>query len=168
VQTNRRLWISLIMTLPLAACGFQLRGSRASANLPFSSVHLEIAKNSPIERELRNAILSQGNTAIATDRKSADITVRVLSERQEKKVLTLNAQGQVREFSLLYRLNFNAKDSAGKVLIPSTELALQSSMAFSESQALAKETEERMIFADLRGDAVSQIIRRLTRISSEQ
>jgi LPS-assembly lipoprotein len=168
VQTNRRLWISLMMTLPLAACGFQLRGSRSSANLPFSSVHLEIAKNSPIERELRNAILSQGNTAIATDRKSAEITVRVLSERQEKKVLTLNAQGQVREFSLLYRLNFNAKDSAGKVLIPSTELALQSSMAFSESQALAKETEERMIFADLRGDAVSQIIRRLTRISSEK
>jgi LPS-assembly lipoprotein len=168
VQTNRRLWISLMMTLPLAACGFQLRGSRASANLPFSSVHLEIAKNSPIERELRNAILSQGNTAIATDRKSADITVRVLSERQEKKVLTLNAQGQVREFSLLYRLNFNAKDSAGKILVPSTELALQSSMAFSESQALAKETEERMIFADLRGDAVSQIIRRLTRISSEK
>ena len=168
MQTNRRLWISLMMTLPLAACGFQLRGSRSSANLPFSSVHLEIAKNSPIERELRNAILSQGNTAIATDRKSAEITVRVLSERQEKKVLTLNAQGQVREFSLLYRLNFNAKDSAGKILVPSTELALQSSMAFSESQALAKETEERMIFADLRGDAVSQIIRRLTRISSEK
>jgi outer membrane lipopolysaccharide assembly protein LptE/RlpB len=41
-------------------------------------------------------------------------------------------------------------------------------MAFSESQALAKETEERMIFADLRGDAVSQILRRLTRISSEK
>ena len=80
MQTNRRLWISLMMTLPLAACGFQLRGSRSGANLPFSSVHLEIAKNSPIERELRNAILSQGNTAIATDRKSADITLRVLSE----------------------------------------------------------------------------------------
>ena len=92
----------------------------------------------------------------------------ISSAIEEKKVLTLNAQGQVREFSLLYRLNFNAKDSAGKVLIPSTELALQSSMAFSESQALAKETEERMIFADLRGDAVSQIIRRLTRISSEK
>ena len=121
MQTNRRLWISLMMTLPLAACGFQLRGSRSSANLPFSSVHLEIAKNSPIERELRNAILSQGNTAIATDRKSADITVRVLSERQEKKVLTLNAQGQVREFSLLYRLRFDVigKENSQIVMIPS-------------------------------------------------
>ena len=96
------------------------------------------------------------------------MSLYISSAIEEKKVLTLNAQGQVREFSLLYRLNYNAKDSAGKVLIPSTELALQSSMAFSESQALAKETEERMIFADLRGDAVSQIIRRLTRISSEK
>ena len=168
MQTNRRLWISLMMTLPLAACGFQLRGSRSSANLPFSSVHLEIAKNSPIERELRNAILSQGNTAIATDRKSADITVRVLSERQEKKVLTLNAQGQVREFSLLYRLRFDVIGKENAHVVNDTELALHTFMSYSESQAVAKETEERLIYNDLRADAVSQIMRRLAQIKPEQ
>ena len=161
MNSRRRAVISLLLLSSLAACGFQLRGTRADSKLSFQSLYLD-------ERELRAALKTQDGLTLTTDPKSADVSLFISSAIEEKKVLTLNAQGQVREFSLLYRLNFNAKDSAGKVLIPSTELALQSSMAFSESQALAKETEERMIFADLRGDAVSQIIRRLTRISSEK
>jgi LPS-assembly lipoprotein len=50
------------------------------------------------------------------------------------------------------------------VLLEPTELALQTFMSFSESQALAKETEERLIYNDLRADAVSQVMRRLSQI----
>ena len=168
MQTNRRLWISFMMTLPLTACGFQLRGSRADAKLPFSSINLEIGKNSPLERELRTAIISQGTTAIATDRKSADVTLRILSEQQEKKVLTINAQGQVREFSLIYRLRFDVIGQDATQLVSDTELALQTFMSYSESQAIAKETEERLIYNDLRADAVSQIMRRLAQVKPTQ
>jgi LPS-assembly lipoprotein len=168
MNSRRRAVISLLLLSSLAACGFQMRGTRADSKLSFQSLYLDASARTPLERELRAALKTQDGLTLTTDPKSADVSLFISSAIEEKKVLTLNAQGQVREFSLLYRLNFNAKDSAGKVLIPSTELALQSSMAFSESQALAKETEERMIFADLRGDAVSQIIRRLTRISSEK
>ena len=164
MQNSRRLWISLMMTLPLAACGFQLRGSRPDAKLEFSSVHLEAGSGSPLERELRNAILTQGGTVLATDRKSADVTLRILQENQEKKVLTINAQGQVREYSLLYRVNFDVIDKENTRLLEPTELALQTFMSYSESQALAKENEERLIYNDLRADAVSQIMRRLSQI----
>jgi len=40
-------------------------------------------------------------------------------------------------------------------------------MSYSESQAVAKETEERLIYNDLRADAVSQIMRRLSQIKLE-
>ena len=163
-NSRRRLWISLMMTLPLAACGFQLRGSRPDAKLEFSSVHLEAVSGSPLDRELRTAILAQGNTVLATDRKSADVTLRILKESQEKKVLTINAQGQVREYSLLYRINFDVIDKDNNRLLEPTELALQTFMSYSESQALAKETEERLIYNDLRADAVSQIMRRLSQV----
>ena len=125
-------------------------------------------QNSPLERELRTAIISQGTTAIATDRKSADVTLRILSEQQEKKVLTINAQGQVREFSLIYRLRFDVIGQDATQLVSDTELALQTFMSYSESQAVAKETEERLIYNDLRADAVSQIMRRLAQIKPEQ
>lgn len=104
---------------------------------------------------------------IATERKSADVTVRILSENQEKKVLTLNAQGQVREFSLLYRVRFDVVNKENTQLVSDTELALQTFMSYSESQAVAKETEERLIYNDLRADAVSQIMRRLSQIKLE-
>jgi LPS-assembly lipoprotein len=53
-------------------------------------------------------------------------------------------------------------------LIPSTELALQAFMSFSESQAPAKETEEKMIYGDLRNDAINQLMRRLAQVKIDE
>ena len=44
---------------------------------------------------------------------------------------------------------------------------MQSYLSYSESQALAKETEERMTFIDLRRDAVNQVMRQLARVKPE-
>jgi len=168
---TRRLLVSamsvLILTC-LSGCGFQLRGTTPNSQLSFDSVYLETARGTPLERQLRGAILSQGNTVLATNPKTAAVTLRILSEAQEKKILTLNAQGQVREFSLLYRIRFEVADKENKKLLEPNELALQAFLSYSESQALAKETEERMTYDDLRRDAVSQIMRQLSRIKPEK
>lgn len=158
----RRTVLSLMLLAPLGACGFHLRGSQGDFRLPFATLYLDVQRKSAIERELRSAVLGQDGITLTTEAKSAEATLRILSENEEKKILTLNAQGQVREYSLLYRLSFEVKDSDGKTLLEPTELALQTSMAFSESEVLAKETEERMIFTDLRNDAINQLMRRLT------
>lgn len=168
MNSSRRTALSFLMLTSLSACGFQLRGSRLDSRMPFNSVHLQVAARTPLERDLRSAILSQDGVTLTADAKSADVTLRILSANEEKKILTLNAQGQVREYSLLYRLNFDVKDKAGKILLAPTELALQTFMSFSESQALAKETEERMVFNDLRSDAINQIVRRLARLKPEE
>jgi LPS-assembly lipoprotein len=171
MSPNRRLLVSAVAALAilsLSSCGFHLRGTTAGSKLAFDSVYLEATRGTPLERELRTAILSSGNTSLATDQKAAAVTLRILSEGREKKILTLNAQGQVREFSLLYRVNFEVADKENNKLLNPNELALQSFLSYSESQALAKETEERMTYDDLRRDAVSQIMRQLSRIKPEQ
>jgi LPS-assembly lipoprotein len=171
---NRRVFLlaactvsALLMTL-MSGCGFSLRGSTPASQISFDSVYLDTTKGTALERELRRSILSLGNTAIATEQKTAAVTLRVLSEVQEKKILTLNATGQVREFSLIYRIQFEFADKNNKKLLKPNELALQAFLSYSESQALAKETEERMTYDDLRRDAVSQIMRQLSRIKPEQ
>ena len=171
MNPDRRLLMfaaSALLMTSLSGCGFYLRGTTPESTLAFDSVYLEANRDTPLARELRGAILSQGNTALATDQKAAAVTLRILSEGQEKKILTLNAQGQVREYSLLYRVNFEVADKDNKKLLKPNELALQAFLSFSESQALAKETEERMTYDDLRRDAVSQIMRQLSRIKPEQ
>lgn len=158
--------LTIASALPLAGCGFHLRGSTPDSRLQFESVYLAASKGTPLERELRGAILSQGAT-LAADQKSGAVTLRIVSEAQEKKILTLNAQGQVREFSLTYRLRFEVADKDNRKLLTPEEISLQSYLSYSESQALAKETEERMTFIDLRRDAVNQVMRQLARVKPE-
>lgn len=168
---DRRLLVfavSALLVASLSGCGFYLRGTTPDSKLSFDSVYLEAARGTPLERELRGAILSQGNTTLAPDQKAGAVTLRIISEGQEKKILTLNAQGQVREYSLLYRVNFEVADKDNNKLLKPNELALQAFLSYSESQALAKETEERMTYNDLRRDAVSQIMRQLSRIKPDQ
>ena len=161
-------WFSiLLMAILLASCGFQLRGSTPETRLSFESLYLDAPVGTPLERDLRT-VLRATSTQLTADAKSAPVTLRVLSQDQEKKVLTLNAQGKVREFSLTYRVRFEVADASNKKLLQPPEIALQSILSYSEEQALAKEQEERMTFEDLRRDAVAQIMRQLARVKSDQ
>jgi len=162
-----RLYLfSMLCLAVLAGCGFQLRGSTEASRLSFESVCLQATEGSALERELRSAIRAQG-AALSTDPKSASVTLRIVSDAQEKKVLTLNAQGQVREYNLIYRVKFDVLDKDKRKLLEPSELALQAVLSYSESQALAKELEERMTYTDLRREAVNQIMRQLTRLKPE-
>lgn len=155
------------LTLVLAGCGYHLRGSTPDSQLPFESVYVDAPSGTPLERELRTAIRSQHSTQLLDDPKAAMVALRVLDHKQERKVLTLNSQGQVREFSLTYRIRYELADQKNKKLLEPTEIALQTILSYSESQVLGKEQEEKMIFDDLRHDAISQIMRQLAQVKPE-
>ena len=72
-----------------------------------------------------------------------------------------DAAGQVREFTLRQRLRFRARTPAGRVLIPETELVLSRDMSYNETDALAKEQEEAMLYRAMQVDIVDQLMRRL-------
>ena len=166
MDSVRRHLVVLLLIAPLAGCGFHVRGTTPDSQLSFASIYLDAPRGTPIERELRTMIRT-GNVQLAADAKSAAVTLRVLSQAQERKVMTLNAQGKVREFSLTYRVRFEITDANNKKLLQPPEIALQSILSYSEEQALAKEQEERLTFDDLRPDAVGQIVRQLARMNPE-
>ncbi len=163
----RRSLVSVLLAIPLASCGYYLRGSTPDSQLSFESVYVDTPSGTPLERELRTAIRSQRTTKLLDDPKAAAVLLRILSDKQERKVLTLNSQGQVREYSLTYRIHYEVAGKNNKKLLPMSEIALQTILSYSESQVLAKEQEERLIFDDLRRDAVAQIMRQLAQISQE-
>jgi len=160
----RRRLAAALLALPLASCGYYLRGSTPDSQLAFDSVYLDAPSGTPLERDLRTSIRSQRTAKLVNDPKTAQVSLRVLSDKQERKVLTLNSQGQVREYSLTYRIRYEVADKDNKKLLAPTEIALQTILSYSESQVLAKEQEERLIFDDLRRDAVSQIMRQLAQV----
>ena len=46
-------------------------------------------------------------------------------------------------------------------LIPTSEIALKRDFSFNDTQVLAKEAEEALLYKDIQTDAVQQIVRRL-------
>tara|TARA_S200000501_G_C20761276_1_gene716238 strand:- start:182 stop:691 length:510 start_codon:yes stop_codon:yes gene_type:complete len=168
INLNKYLIQILIVIFILSGCGFKIRGSSGTNELKFNTIFVETGRGKSLNRELKRAIISYGSASLVNTDALAEIIIRILSEKKEKKILTLNSQGQVREYSLIYRLIFEIENRKKEKLLAPTELALQTFMSFSESQALAKEVEEKMIYNDLRRDAVSQIIRQLSQISYNQ
>ncbi|HEY1042822.1 MAG TPA: LPS assembly lipoprotein LptE [Telluria sp.] len=148
------------LALALASCGFQLRGS---SELPFSSIYLGFPETSPLGVELKRN-LRGGNAVVVDDAARADAALEVLSESRNKQILSLNSAGRVREYLLLYTLVFRVRDNKGGEIMPATEITLRRNISFNESETLAKESEEALLYRDMQGDLVQQILRRLAAI----
>ena len=155
------------LSTTLAGCGFQLRGSNGAYNLPFKSIWLSFNEASPLGTELKRNLRAGDTVRIETDAKKAEALFDVVNEARGKAILSLNSLGRVREYSLSYTLVFQVRDATGRQLLAPTEITLRRNIAFDESQVLAKESEEALLYRDMQSDLVQQIIRRLAAIKPE-
>ena len=142
----------------LSACGFHLRGT---ANLPFKSMYLGSATDTPLGIELKRNIQASGDTIVLPKEQGAEAIMDVLAQTQEKVILTLNSQGRAREYTLFYKFMFRLRDAQQKELMAPTEITLKRDISYSESQELSKVAEEALLYRDMQSDLVRQILRRL-------
>ena len=155
---------ALLVASALTACGFQLRGSNGSYNMPFHSLYLNFSDNSALGTELKRNLRATDQVTIADKPDEAEAQFIVLGETRNKSILSLNSLGRVREYLLSYTLSFTVRDAKGNVLLAPTEITLHRNMSFDETQVLAKEAEEALLYRDMQGDLVQQILRRLAAI----
>jgi LPS-assembly lipoprotein len=142
----------------VAACGFQLRGTAA---LPFQSLYVQATPSSQFATLLKRNVRAGSNTRIAEQPADAEVVLQVLSELQEKQILSLGGGGRVSEYQLRYRVSFRLTDNKNREHIPATEILLKRDYSFTDDQALSKESEEALLYRDMRNDAVQQMVRRL-------
>jgi LPS-assembly lipoprotein len=159
---------ALLVAASLTACGFQLRGSNGNYNIPFHSLYLSFSDNSALGTELKRNLRANDHVKIVDKADEAEAQFLVLSETRNKSILSLNSLGRVREYLLSYTLSFTVRDAKGNVLLAPTEITLHRNMSFDETQVLAKEAEEALLYRDMQGDLVQQIMRRLAAIKPAQ
>jgi LPS-assembly lipoprotein len=150
-----RATAALVIAASLTACGFQLRGSNGTYTMPFHSLYLTFDDTSALGTELKRN-LRAGKVDVADKPEQAEAQFVVLGENRGKSIQSLNSLGRVREYLLTYTLTFTVRDPKGVELLPATEI-----MAFDETQVLAKESEEALLYRDMQADLVQQIMRRL-------
>ncbi len=150
--------ILLAAALLLASCGFHLRGT---APMPFNSMYVQAASTSLLATQLRRAVRTGSGTQIADRPDQAQVILQIVSELQEKQILSLSGGGRVSEYQLRYRVSFRLTDGKNREHIPASELVLKRDYTYSDAQALSKDSEEALLYRDMRNDAVQQLVRRL-------
>ncbi|SDM05942.1 LPS-assembly lipoprotein [Oryzisolibacter propanilivorax] len=159
---KRTLLLAAATTLPLAACGFRLRGVPKFA---FSSLHVQAPETSGLARELRRTLQGAGGAvAVLTEPAQlpqAQAVLEILAEQPERVVVGQSAAGQVRELQLRLRLRFRLRGQDGQEWIAPTELVQQRDVSYNETVALSKEGEEALLFRNMQTDLVQQLMRRL-------
>jgi len=151
-----------IGSIALAGCGWQLRSHEP---LPFSSLYVQAAITSPFGNEVKRT-LRASNTQLADTPASAQATLVIMSEIREKHILSLGGQGRVREYQLRFRVGYKLTDGKAITFIAPTEILLRREISFNDSEVLAKEAEEALLYRDMQTDAVQQLVRRLRAVKT--
>jgi LPS-assembly lipoprotein len=149
---------SAVAAVAVGGCGFRLRGAQT---LPIDALYLALPVNSPLGAEITRVVRSSTNARVVADRKEAQAIFELLGEAREREVLSVNAQGRAREYQLRLLTTFRVTDPNSLELIAPTTLTARRDIAFNESELLAKESEEALLYRDMQSDLVRQMVARL-------
>ncbi|MBS1143613.1 MAG: hypothetical protein H6R14_1019 [Proteobacteria bacterium] len=161
MRSPLRLLLALIIAAAVAGCGFHLRGA-GSGNLPYKSMYIALPDTAEVNIWLQRYISASGSTTIVDNPKAADAIFQQVSDNRLKSILSVNAQGRVREYRLQLTYKFRVVNQKGQVLVPVNEVALTRDISFDDSNVLAKDLEEGLLWRDMNNDLVNQIMRRLS------
>ena len=161
MRSPLRLLLALIIAATIAGCGFHLRGV-GSGNLPYKTMYIALPDTADVSIWLQRYIRASGRTLIVDDAKSAEAIFQQLGDSRQKNILSVNAQGRVREYRLQLTYTFRVVNQKGQVLVPANEVALTRDISFDDSNVLAKDLEEGLLWRDMNNDLVNQIMRRLS------
>ena len=153
----RQALLSVIVMITLSACGFQLRDNyQLPATL--QQMQLQSVSSLQLEASLRQRLLTAGIQL--SDQAAADVAqLRVLSDQLERRTLSLFESGQVAEYELLYRVNYQVIRNGELIIEDTIEVArdYQDDPNF----ALAKTREREMLVAEMRDDAARRLVRQM-------
>ncbi|MCA3182194.1 MULTISPECIES: LPS assembly lipoprotein LptE [unclassified Cupriavidus] len=147
----------------LAGCGFHMRGN---ADFTFKRLYIGLPANSLMGADLRRNIRNGSDTKVVEEREEADAFLDVLADTRGKSILSITAQGVVREYRLTQRFSFRLRDAAGKELIAPSTLILTRDLTYNEANTLAKDYEEQQLYRDMQKDIVQQLMRRLAAVKT--
>ncbi|HSH73150.1 MAG TPA: LPS assembly lipoprotein LptE [Methylophilaceae bacterium] len=147
----------LMLAISLAACGFELRGL---ADLAFHNLYIQ-GPTLSITKPLKKSLAVNGVT-IVNDPEKAELMLEMMNEGTEKRILSLSGRvGVVREFELLYKVNFRLRDPSSELWGEVQTVSGRRDFSYDDSEILAKSFEEKRLYQDMKDDAVREIMRRL-------
>ena len=159
-----RLVSVLILAAVVAGCGFQLRGTLTS-NLPYKTLYIALPETSDVRIWMQRYIKATDQTKIVNSARDAEAVFEQLQDTRVKTILSVNAQGRVREYRLQLDYRFRVVNAKGQELVGPNETNLSRDITYDDSTVLAKALAAGLLWRDMYNDLVNQFIRRLSLIT---
>ena len=155
-------WALLLGLLSaIAACGFHPRGSSA---LPSEMAVTFIKSEQPygsLVDDFSAALQAQGGQ-VTTLRSEATAILHIVSNINEKRVLSVDTDGKVLEFETRQTIRFSVETSEKLPLVEEQEISMAKDYIFSSAEVLSTEREDRVVRKVLQRNLVNLAMLRIT------
>ena len=158
-RSAARAWL-LLLLLPLAACGYSLRGSDV-ISAQFDSLALDLDQpNSEFSRLLRRSLdVADVENLLTTEARSSDAILSVRNERVVSRPVTVNPRARAAQHEM--RMSVDIMLLQDSVVLIDAETLMVERIYFEDIANIAGNQEEReIIAAEMRRDLVNQLMRR--------
>lgn len=155
-----RAALAVVSMLALGACGFHLRGASES-RLPYASVYVQADGVNPEWTRLAQAALAGAGAPPAMSRDGAPVILTLIDEQTLRRTLSVGMTGRAEEYELNYIARFTLENAQGATLLATQQIERVRSYTFDTAQVLGKESEEALLWRDMRRDAARELVRRV-------
>lgn len=159
--TLKSLTIVLLTTSLLSACGFQLRGDY----LIDDKLQTMYVTSGDVHGELTRLVrlsLTRNQINVLTSSQTDIPELRIISDKLDRRTLSVFANGQVAEYELIYSVNYQVRFAGEDARKFSFELYRD--YQDDPNLALAKSRELSLLLSEMRTAAADKILRDLARI----
>ncbi|MEX0708182.1 MAG: LPS assembly lipoprotein LptE [Woeseia sp.] len=146
--------------MPLAGCGFHLRGA---PTIPPEMATTYIATNdrhSPFYRELRRELLAAGVDVVDSPT-SASAVFSILFDETDQRVLSVSARNVPREYEVYYTVGYSVQSGENLLLLPQ-EQTVTRDYTYDELLVLGKAREEELLRDSIVDDLVRVVLIQLS------
>jgi LPS-assembly lipoprotein len=153
----RSLSIFVMALSLLTACGFQLRGA---VNLSQDVAPIAIQRNNLFDlgSDIRS-VLETNNIDVTESVPAAKSVIKLISESQARRVLSVDGSGRATEYLLIYSVRYGLESQSFEAAEFTAKQ--QRSLLFDPDAVLAVENEAEMLYADMRKDVARLILMKL-------
>lgn len=157
----KTLLIALFTTSILTACGFQLRGDYLLDD-EFQTLYLT---SSDVHGELTRLVklnLTRNHVKVLKSSKTDIPELRIVSDKLDRRTLSLFSNGQVAEYELIYSVHYQVRFAGEDA--QDFHFELYRDYQDDPNLALAKSRELSLLLSEMRTSAADKILRDLARI----
>ena len=150
--------------LVISSCGYSMRGA---IDIPSSIKSVSvISKNYSELVNILNSSLASSNIGISTSKAKDTYRIVILSERFDRRQLSINVSGRVNEYELIYNINFELK-------VPNKEpvqdkITLYRDYSFDENNIMGNSDREAYIKKSMRSTVSTLIFNKFIAATKNQ